>query len=85
MNLSVYRWFKHQYPGTFVELHVLLQGCMRRHSACLVPRFFTGERVGQIGFLEVLVTGIVTNRKQKIPSQIAGKIMFKPTGHFYSY
>ena len=29
-------------------------------------------------------TGIVTNRKQKIPSQITGKIMFKPTGHFYS-
>ena len=49
---------------------------MRRHSACLVPRFFTGERVGQRGFLKVLVTGIVTNRKQKIPSQITGKIMF---------
>ena len=43
-----------------------------------------GERVGQRGFLQVLVTGIVTNRKQKIPSQITGKIMFKPTGHFYS-
>ena len=37
------------------------------------------------GFLQVLVTGIVTNLKQKIPSQITGKIMFKPTGHFYSY
>ena len=36
------------------------------------------------GFLQVLVTGIVTNREQKIPSQITGKIMFKPTGHFYS-
>ena len=56
---------------------------MRRHSACLVPRFFTGERVGQRGFLQVLVTGTVTNRKQKIPSQITGKIMFKPIGHFY--
>ena len=54
-------------------------------SACLVPRFFTGERVGQRGFLQVLVTGIVTNLKQKIPSQITGKIMFKLTGHFYSY
>ena len=49
---------------------------MRRHSACLVPRFFTGERVGQRVFLQVLVTGIVTNRKQKIPSQITGKIVF---------
>ena len=36
-------------------------------------------------FLQVLVTDIVTNRKQKIPSQITGKIMFKPTGHFSSY
>ena len=60
-------------------------GCMRRHSACFVPRFFAGERVGQRGFLKALVTGIVTNRKQKIP-QITGKIMLKvkPTGHFYS-
>ena len=54
-------------------------------GTCLVPRFFTGERVGQRVFLQVLVTGIVTNRKQKILSQITGKIMFKPTGHFYSY
>ena len=46
---------------------------------------FTGERVGQRGFLQVLVTGIVTNLEQKIPSHITGKIMFKPTGHFYSY
>ena len=58
---------------------------MRRHSTCLVPRFFTSERVRQRGFLQVLVSGIVTNRKQKILSQITGKIMFKPTGHFYSF
>ena len=25
MNVSAYRWFKHQYPGTFVEPHVQLQ------------------------------------------------------------
>ena len=56
-----------------------------RIEICLVPRFFTGERAGQRGFLQVLVTGIVANLKQKIPSQINGKIMFKPTGHFYSY
>ena len=31
------------------------------------------------------VTSIVTNLKQKIPFQITGKIMFKPTGLFYSY
>ena len=37
----------------------------------------------QRGFLKALVTGIVTNRKQKIP-QITGKIMFELTGHFYS-
>ena len=31
---------------------------------------FTVERVGQRVFFRVLVTGIVTNRKQKIPSQV---------------
>ena len=25
VNVSAYRWFKHQYPGTFVEPHVQLQ------------------------------------------------------------
>ena len=69
IKIEMTGWFKHYFPG----------------KTCLVPRFFTGERVGQRGFLQVLVTGIVTNLKQKIPSQITGKIMFKPTGRFYSY
>ena len=69
IKIEMTGWFKHYFPG----------------KTCLVPRFFTGERVGQRGFLKVLVTGIVTNRKQKIPSQITGKIVFKPTGHFYFY
>ena len=44
--------------------------CMQyTHSACLVPRFFTSERVGQ-SFFAGLETGIVTNQKQKIPSQV---------------
>ena len=47
-----------------------------RPRPTLVPRFFTGERVGQRVFLQVLVTGIVANRKQKISSQVIGKIMF---------
>ena len=58
---------------------------VRRHNTCLVPRFFMGKRVGQRGFLQVLVPGIVTNRKQKILSQVTWKILFKPTGHFYSF
>ena len=41
--------------------------CMHRRSACVVPRFFAGEQVGQRVVLQVLVTGIVTNHEQKIP------------------
>ena len=70
MNVSAYRWFKHQYPGTFVELFGFLE--------VLVTVFCFFGDFGKRSFLEVLVTGIVTNRKQKIPSQITGKIMFKP-------
>ena len=29
VNISAYRWFKHQYPGTFVELHVQLENPAR--------------------------------------------------------
>ena len=51
----------------------------------LSPAFSRANGLGREVFLQVLVTGIVTNLEQKIPSQITGKIMFKPTGHFHSY
>ena len=41
---------------------------MRRHCTCLVPRYFTGERVGQKSFLQVLVAGIVTNHMSVSPT-----------------
>ena len=88
IRIEMTGWFKHNYFPDNLRRNFLFTVCEKAgdNSACLVPRFFTSERVGQRGFLQVLVTGIVTNRKQKIPSQIIGKIiMFKPTGHFYSY
>ena len=44
----------------------------------LFPAFSRANGLGREFFLQALVTGIVTNRKQKkIPFQITGKIMFE--------
>ena len=46
-------------------------------SAHLSPAFSRANGLGREVFCGFLVSGIVTNRKQKIPSQITGKIMIK--------
>ena len=39
---------------------------MHKHTAGHVSSFFSGERVWQRVFLQVLVNGVVTNHKRKI-------------------
>ena len=73
-------WFKHYFPGNlrrnflFTVSNYTSYQSLQKTS---LPNPFACEKAGD-------KADIVTNRKQKIPSQITGKIMFKPTGHFYS-
>ena len=67
------------------DVHCVFWAACADTVPALSPAFSRANGLGREVFLQVLVTGIVTNLEQKIPSQITGKIMFKPTGHFYSY
>ena len=71
-------------PPISADIHCVFWAACADTVPALSPLFY-GQMVGQRVFLQALVTGIVANRKQKIPSQVIGKIMFKPTGHFYSF
>ena len=89
MRIEMTGWFKHYFPGNLRNF--LFTVCNYTSYQNLqntsLPNPFAREKAGDKAgtcLLQVLVTGIVTNRKQKIP-QITGKIMFKPTGHFCSY
>ena len=72
-------------PPIIADVHCVFWAACADTVPALSPAFSRANGLGREVFLQVLITGIVTNRKQKIPSQITGKIMFKPTGHFYSY
>ena len=84
-------WFKHYFPGNlrrnfFFTVCNYTSYLRNDTQLSIVYResvtSYTGERVGQRGFLKALVTGIVTNRKQNILFQITGKIMFKTNRSF---
>ena len=71
-------WFKHYFPGNLrrnFSFKVCNYTSYQNLQKTSLPNPFAREKAGDI----------VTNLKQKIPSQITGKIMFKPTGLFYSY
>ena len=60
VNVSAYRWFKHQYSGTFIELHVQLQNEKIKIS---IFRIKNTHRAREVKFYQNLyIKKVFTNR-----------------------
>ena len=71
-------------PPISADVHCVFWAANADTVPALSPAFSRANGLGREFFVG-FGTGIVTNLKRKIPSQITGKIMLKPTGLFYSY
>ena len=63
-------------PPMSIDIHGVFWPACADTMPALSPAFSWANGLGREFFLQVLATGIVTNRKQKMPSQVTGKIMF---------
>ena len=63
-------------PPISADVHCVFWAACADTVPALSPAFSRANALGTEVFLQVLVTGIVTNRKQKCPSQITGKIIY---------
>ena len=71
-------------PPISADIHCVFWAASANTVPALSPAFSRANGLGREVFAG-FGNWLVTNREQKIPSQVTGKIMFKPTGHFFSF